>query len=422
MNKLNKNNTIIPKLTLYFAVSIALFLSFYNIFVSYLIIGFGVLTISQLNFKRRFSHNFSKENIFLFWSQLSLFFIFILAIFFSKNTEKSIDIVIMRLSIIFFPVFFSLTGKSFGNKKQMFLKLFVLGAFIASVVLIAIALYKSISFTDNKFEFNYYFVQDKASYFKYTYFSKFKHPAYFSMYLNFSVLILFYFIKHNKSTKKKLLNYLLIAFFVVIIFLLSSKAGLIIIIAILFLNLLRYFSKKRTFLLKIIIFISFLSFSYFISQNSRFVKMYNQVEESIKLGKKSENYPERLILWENSVDIIKQNFWFGTTPADAQVEINKNLLKFDNYVQKKDIEYNSHNQYLQTFVESGIVGFLLLLFIFGGSIVLAIKRKQTLFLGFLFIVILNFFFESMLNTFAGIVFIFYFLNYFIFIFKKEKTQ
>ncbi|MEA3452719.1 MAG: hypothetical protein U9Q83_12570, partial [Bacteroidota bacterium] len=100
----------------------------------------------------------------------------------------------------------------------------------------------------------------------------------------------------------------------------------------------------------------------------------------------------------------------------------ENYLKNNKFTPKEGQEYNSHNQYLQTFVESGFIGFLLLILIFGGGFIIAYRRKQMLFSMFLFIVLLNFFFDSMLNGFAGIVFIFYFLNFFIFIQTKKLHQ
>ena len=62
--------------------------------------------------------------------------------------------------------------------------------------------------------------------------------------------------------------------------------------------------------------------------------MYNDVKQSVKLGKDYSHYPDRFILWENSIDIIKQNFWLGITPADAQTELNENLKKYDKYLLK----------------------------------------------------------------------------------------
>jgi len=136
----------------------------------------------------------------------------------------------------------------------------------------------------------------------------------------------------------------------------------------------------------------------------------------------SKNFPSRILIWENSLELIKENFWFGTSPGDAQSHIDKNYLKNKKFTPKEGQEYNSHNQYLQTFVESGFIGFLLLMSIFGGGLIIAYKRKQMLFSMFLFIVLLNFFFDSMLNGFAGMVFIFYFFNYFIFIYKKKSPK
>lgn len=419
MNKRLSN--IIDLQHIIIAIFIALLFPIFKYGISILIILWVFVILFQKNKIKLFKENLENNTKIIFWTQIFLFILIIFSYFFSENKEKALQIIEMRLSLFVFPILFVLSKQKLIKKKKLILKTFILGNIIAASICILFALYNSINFIDGNLIFNP-IKQFGISYFEYSHFSLFLHPTYFSMYLNFSIVIILNFLDTSpkKDFKKTLLHYLLIVLFAISVYFLSSRAGLITLILIFIWRIILITINKGNLFLKIII-LSFTIISiFYIFHNNRFVRMCNQVEQSIKLGKQSDNYPERFILWENSIDIIQQNFWLGTTPADAQVIINKNLTKYNNFIKKTDLELNSHNQYLQTFVEFGIIGLVVLMFIFGGGFFIAIKRKQTLFIAFLLIILFNFFFESILNKFSGIVFIFYFFNYFLFVHKQKK--
>jgi O-antigen ligase len=79
-----------------------------------------------------------------------------------------------------------------------------------------------------------------------------------------------------------------------------------------------------------------------------------------------------------------------------------------------DKKLNVHCQYLQTFVALGIAGFAILVLMLILPGILAVKRKDKLYLLFLCIFALNILVESMFETQAGVVF-YAFFNAFLFI-------
>ena len=109
----------------------------------------------------------------------------------------------------------------------------------------------------------------------------------------------------------------------------------------------------------------------------------------------------------------------GDIKSELKVEFEKIGLR-----EALDKDLNVHNQYLETAVGQGLVGLAVLLFWLIYPFVLAYKRKDYVFMGFLIIVAVNFMFESMLNRFAGVVFIAFFYNFFLsaYIKPKEKDQ
>lgn len=110
----------------------------------------------------------------------------------------------------------------------------------------------------------------------------------------------------------------------------------------------------------------------------------------------------RLIMWTVTFELILEHpFGVGTGDVDHHLFKRLEEYGFDELVQK---DLNPHNQYLQTTLEIGIVGLLILLFFIGYTLYLSIKYRSLL----LFILIAGFAFNSLFESFlqrqSGIVF------------------
>jgi len=71
-------------------------------------------------------------------------------------------------------------------------------------------------------------------------------------------------------------------------------------------------------------------------------------------------------------------------------------------INKHSAFINAHNQYLQTFLDHGILGLIILVFIILYSLYYAIRTKNYLLLMLLISICINIFFESMLERNKGI--------------------
>lgn len=80
-------------------------------------------------------------------------------------------------------------------------------------------------------------------------------------------------------------------------------------------------------------------------------------------------------------------------------------------------ELNTHNQYLKLWLETGIIGLLVFLFTLAWGIVIAVKRRDILFLSFMIMVAIACFSENMLDVNKGIFFYAFFFSFFI---KESK--
>jgi len=418
-----KNISFLQNANLFFALIVSFWIPQYRFTLSFFIALWLVFNILEFNFIQRIKNSISKNNIILFSFQIIFFLIIVAGYFISDNKEYASELIIKKLSFLIFPVLFLFSGNLFKIKKEAFLKVFVLGNIVASVICILHFFYASISYKSGNFIF---FPYDEVGNTLYTYtkFSFFHHPAYFSMYLVFSIAILFY-LKNNtdffRPPKRINLFYVIIIFNVFMIILLSSRAGMISLFLLFLWEVFIYINNHKRLIVRVSSLIVVLVSIIVLSQNNRVQRFYNEVSGIYEDGKNSDYYPTRLVLWEAATYVAYEDFWIGAGTGDAIDELAKKVETI--HIRADKIKgFNAHNQFLDTFMSSGILGFLVLLSIIILSLAIAIKTKNKLFLIFILLISFNFLFESMLNTIAGIVFFVYFLNYFVFVFNENKKS
>jgi O-antigen ligase len=117
-----------------------------------------------------------------------------------------------------------------------------------------------------------------------------------------------------------------------------------------------------------------------------------------------ESTAVRRLIWNEAIQITKQNLVLGVAPGDA------NDALYDSYKQNGLTgayakKLNAHSQYFQTAVGLGLIGLCSLLAMF---IIPLIENKKRTVLFFIVIIALNFVTESMLQTMAGSIFFGYF--------------
>lgn len=122
----------------------------------------------------------------------------------------------------------------------------------------------------------------------------------------------------------------------------------------------------------------------------------------------AESTAVRILIWKESIKIIKQHIWLGTSPADANQNLY-NAYEENGLTGALDKRLNAHNQFLQTFIGTGIIGFLLILLITLFLIVYSFIKKNYILMLFSILISLNFMVESMLQAQAGFTFFVFFL-------------
>jgi len=111
----------------------------------------------------------------------------------------------------------------------------------------------------------------------------------------------------------------------------------------------------------------------------------------------------RVAIWDCSTDILKESWLLGVGTGDTQTELTKTYKK-NNFLFAAEYNtgYNAHNQFLETWLTVGILGFILLLLNFGYLLKKSIVHKNYLLLGFTIFILLNCLTETYLQRQKGV--------------------
>lgn len=135
----------------------------------------------------------------------------------------------------------------------------------------------------------------------------------------------------------------------------------------------------------------------------------------------------RLLQWRFVPEILTENksWWLGVSPGEAQDLLNKKFISKNMYTgdpargTRGYLIYNTHNQFLETLLQSGIIGLVVLLIICMSLVKIAAQKKDRMLSFVILLLIAWLFTESAFETQYGII-IFTFFPLFMSAGKTEK--
>ena len=326
---------------------------------------------------------------------LPLFFVItVVSASLSVNGKEALTAIEVKLSFILLPWLFFCFPWPVELVKRCLIA-FVSGNFIASVLLIARAIG--------------YAFQGESNYFFYMDFSYFMHPSYFAMYLCFAlVLLAFYYpVWFETQPALKKMSWVYAIVLTVTVFLCASKMGFITLFLMVPLLLAYRFRKHMS--LKSVAFVAvvgiLLLFSLpflFPTTIDRFKSITTLEPEQIDKAS-SESSAVRVLVWKQSSELIARKPLTGYGIGDANDSLYAAYSK-NGLTGALEHHLNTHNQFLQSALQMGVVGFLaiVLLTIYNG--IIAMRSRHFSLLAFSLLLLLNYTVESMLQTASGVLF------------------
>ncbi|HAW52448.1 MAG TPA: hypothetical protein DCX54_09010 [Flavobacteriales bacterium] len=330
--------------------------------------------------------------------------ILLIGIFNSSQINAAWFDVEVKFSLLLFPFIFSarsLTRKQFSD----ILVWFIIGCLIATIICLTVAVF-------------YYFDTYDESVFYYQEVSIFQHPSYFSMYLNFCIYVIYYFMVYDKQSFKiqsDVLSVIIIVIFSLFVVLLSSKIGLITLFMVIFTGTIMWFLRSRAIFPSLIVFTMLTSLIYISFNYSSYIQ--GRLEEAVfSLSDERVTFTTtgaRVIIWKIGIELIKEKPLLGYGTGDVKSElINKYDEKGFSYL--AGLKLNAHNQYLQMLIAIGILGSVFFWLYLYYPVLAPGFFKNMLYMGLITLISFNFLTESMLETQAGVVFYAFFNAMFFF--------
>jgi UDP-GlcNAc:undecaprenyl-phosphate/decaprenyl-phosphate GlcNAc-1-phosphate transferase len=248
------------------------------------------------------------------------------------------------------------------------------------------------------------------------------NPITHSLYYNLAIIFLGNNFQYLKTNIWKLVYVGMLFLFIVMVVLFASKIGYIV----LFLSTLTAFIqlvKPLKYRLVLIgVFLLSVGFSYqYVDYVNKKVKGFKwQLEKHEKIP--MEHQLPRAIIWPEAVEIVKENWILGVGVGNSvSVLIEKyEVIGYDKGIRER---FNAHNQFLETFMQTGILGFLLLIGFFLYGFYKAIVHRNKLYAVFLVIVLFYMMIESLFETQMGMVGFAFFNALFLSALREtEKTE
>ncbi len=384
------------------ALSIPLYKKIIPFFIIIFIICWAIYFVKQ---RKQIQFDFNIIRI----CSIILFAIYALSMLVTTDIQKGKFDLEVKLSLLIFSLLLSLVGKDFWSKKhfQNILMLYVLSTIIVTTISFGIAFYRC---------FTIFFTKD---FFTYAYLANIYHPTYLAMFINLSITILLLKLVEdwqNISVMKRVGLCVLLFYLMLFVFLLNSKAGILV----MFLNVLgiifvfTVFKKQLWVVLLLvggIIISSVMVVKMVPFVNVRFVEMISSIKNIKNISPNTENDSEqRILIWKYSADIISTHWITGVGAGDVSAHLTNEYVKNEFY-HGTEKNLNCHNQFVQTFVATGIGGFIILLLLVFSILILAIRRKSILGLSLFIIVTVTMLTESILEVQSGTVFFGFFIAF-----------
>ncbi len=329
------------------------------------------------------------------------FIVMLISLIYTDNVSDGINLIQRSLSLFFFPIIFLFVKEDSSTVKKLF-DFLLRGLIISFFINLSIALYNCILVINREFFFDTSLetvslilsaFSQGWNYFIGAEFSTLVNPSYVSLYI---LLVLSYYLKNKLQSRTRALVTVILFLY---LFLLASIAAYLILAVMCMLLIFSISEKSKKYTMAIVFLLGVIVFL----NNPRVFDFYSRVTTFSSTDKIDNTAVEksRLLTWHASIKLIQEAPLFGYGVGDTN-EVLMEKYKQLNYFHNYNNQYNAHNQFLQTYLQTGIIGFGILINIF---VLLSLRMNRSRNeLSVFLILFISLFFESMLVRFNGIVF------------------
>ncbi|WP_264531799.1 O-antigen ligase family protein [Flavobacterium sp. N502540] len=400
----------------FFLIAIALFPILPKGVESILMFGGFLFSLSYFIFEgKKF---WSKEKTIELLLFSSLFLIFVFSLFYTIDIKTGIKFIIRLLPSVLFPAIFLFNNTDLLNTKkfQVITNVYCLAVGLV-LFFLHITLFHELYNSSLKFWDFRQLIENKIE----------VHGTYLAMWIGFAIIILVY--KIRIESKKYFITFIflfMMGYFFYWQYIIGSRMPFVATIIVCFFCLFKN-AMQITIASVLLISLTFILVFKVDRIGERFEKLKNY-KLSFPEGKYEDNYPNisneqiRNGIYFCGYEIFKAEPIVGYGVGDVDVKLqscyDEQYRNTDTY---KVTSYNSHNEYLNIILSSGILGLVLFLFSQYRLLKRAFHYKLGIYISFVFFIFLNFSFENILSRHDGVIF-FGFFNSLLFFQKNNLNE
>lgn len=351
------------------------------------------------------------------WLFVLFFFTFLIGLVYTSNLNQGASELEKRSALAILPIIILTCKINLDNEQleKLILYFFYAGILI-SLGLVTFAFYRYQEGSNA----DVFYYRELTNIIKH-------HPVYFSYYLLFGLLARFLIL--FRTHHKKLFFWILNLCGLTILVLLASKMVVSLLIIISILLLLTYFRSTQVYykLVAGVLLILLItgSFLFFPQVRGKATDMLHLSMTDLNQEKYAYNYPFnglnfRLVVWKLSIQHLYTDglLWFGVGTGDARDYLN-DVFGQHGLLDGGYLNYNTHNEYVETVLRHGIVGLFVLSFVYLWGLYKAISERNFFLIVFLLIFAFSSWSEASLSVNKGIVFFSFYYPLLLLIRKKQ---
>ncbi|MHA4808705.1 O-antigen ligase family protein [Flavitalea flava] len=386
---------------------VAVTMLFDNNWSSYSIVALTVVVLFSSPLSQKLGY--WRQNLWSWLIPVAYFIWVVLNFLFEKSPDKSAHLLERNVALLAFPVVLGSMGRLENRSVKRILIAFVLSNIAGSFYCLYHAYLNYLAAGKNTELLFYHNLGKPIG----------LNAIYFAMYCLFSMLILANYYFFNKASyKARLLAVLSMLYLTLFIFLLASKMFIFLLCAA-GIGVIGYacvFYRKLG--LGILALVVFLGGMIFLFKKFSYAKKrieYTHISKYSGMRDNDNGMAVRILFWQTAWGLIKEERGImGMGQFTAQDSLQKLYVKAGFSDGGANDIYNSHNQYLYTWLCYGYIGLVILLVFLFRFLWLVWRKKLFLGIALALIFMIANITECMMETHKGIVFFLFFSSFFLF--------
>jgi O-antigen ligase len=318
-----------------------------------------------------------------FWDVAVYILVVLIGLIYSSDIDAGLKVIETNFSFIALPIILSRVFRVNQNTdiSQIFTSFFI-GLFLAVLICLTHSFFRY----QESGDIQVFFYEQLTGVIN-------SHPTYLAYYLIFAITVGLFFLNYKKLPFHPVVAALSILFLFLVLILTSGQTAFVSLLLVFAFYILKFFladrSNNRMLIIGSIVLMMFVMF---------FVSSTGQSNRAANLN----DAWDRFGLWQAAID-ANPNILFGVGTGDSKIVLNE-YFRLHNLNDYADSSLNAHNQFIQSFLTNGLLGFFALVVMLTRPLYLSFRNGNPLGILVFFPFLIYGMTEVFLGRYQGIVF------------------